>query len=167
LKQQLTYTDASLPTIKQSKHSLYHNYGAMLLGYIQEAVKEQAIAEQYLVELFSELKASDIMDIMSNGANQFLRLQHIARKKLSSFFSNMESCTDQDELTLKKAINGNKFIDMMRHEQKLVFCGVHYHGKTIAKLAAELNKPEDAIRQLLRESFTIIRNNRNDTAVHQ
>jgi len=167
LKQQLTYTDASLPAIKQSKHSLYTNYGAMLLGYIQEVVKEQAIAEQYLIELFNELKATDIKDLMDSGVNQFLRLQQIARKKLSSFISTVEDCADQGEITTKKAINGNKLIDMMGHDQQLVFCGVHYHGKTIVKLAAELNKPEDTIRQLLRESFTIIRNNRNDTAVHQ
>lgn len=139
----------------------------MLLGYIQEVVKEQAIAEQYLIELFNELKASDIKEIMAAGTNTFLSLQQIARKKLSAFISTLEDCADQAEITIKKTITGNKFIDLMGHEQQLVFCGVHYHGKTITKLAAELNKPEDTIRQLLRESFTIIRNNRNDTAVHQ
>jgi hypothetical protein len=65
LKQQLTYTDASLPAIKQNKHSLYTSYGAMLLGYIQEVVKEQAVAEQYLIELFNELKATDIKDLLA------------------------------------------------------------------------------------------------------
>lgn len=139
----------------------------MLLGYIKEVVKEQAVAEQYLIELFNELKATDIKELMDNGVNQFLRLQQIARKKLSSFISTVEDCSDQDEINSKKTINGNKFIDMMHHEQQLVFCGMHYHGKTIVKLAAELNISEDTIRQLLRESFTIIRNNRNDTAVHQ
>ncbi|MFA6249048.1 MAG: sigma factor-like helix-turn-helix DNA-binding protein [Mucilaginibacter sp.] len=139
----------------------------MLLGYIQEVVKEQAIAEQYLIEIFNELKADDIKEMMAAGVNTFLRLQQIARKKLSSFITTVEDCADQAEIAIKKAITGNKFIDLMAPEQQLVFCGVHYHGKTIVKLAAELNKPEDTIRQLLRESFTIIRNNRNDTAVHQ
>jgi len=139
----------------------------MLLGYIQEVVKEQAIAEQYLIELFNDLKATDIKDMMATGVNTFLRLQQIARKKLSSFITTVEDCADQAEIATKKAITANKFIDLMAPEQQLVFCGVHYHGKTIVKLAAELNKPEDTIRQLLRESFTIIRKNRNDTAVHQ
>jgi hypothetical protein len=139
----------------------------MLLGYIQEVVKEQAIAEQYLIEIFNELKADDIKEMLAAGVNTFLRLQQIARKKLSSFITTVEDCADQAEIAIKKAITGNKFIDLMAPEQQLVFCGVHYHGKTIVKLAAELNKPEDTIRQLLRESFTIIRNNRNDTAVHQ
>lgn len=139
----------------------------MLLGYIKEAVKDQTVAEQYLIEVFNELKATDIKDMMAPGANAFLGLQQIARKKLSSFISTVEDCADANEVAAKKTITGNKFIDMMDHEQQLVFCGVHYHGKTTAKLATELNKPEDTIRQLLRESFTIIRNNRNDTAVHQ
>jgi hypothetical protein len=139
----------------------------MLLGYIKEAVKDQTVAEQYLIEVFNELKATDIKDMMAPGANAFVQLQQIARKKLSSFISTVEDCADPNEVVAKKTITGNKFIEMMGHEQQLVFCGVHYHGKTTAKLAAELNKPEDTIRQLLRESFTIIRNNRNDTAVHQ
>ena len=139
----------------------------MLLGYIQEVVKQQVIAEQYLIEVFNELKTADVKDMMAPGANTFLRLQQKARKKLSSFISSVEDCADPNEITTQKTITGNKFIKLMGHEQQLVFCGVHYHGKTTAKLAAELNKPEDTIRQLLRESFTIIRNNRNDTAIHQ
>lgn len=138
----------------------------MLLGYIKEVVKEIAIAEQYLIEVFNDLQHKDIEEILAPGANAFLRLQQLTRKKLSSFISTVEDCADQVEITTKKAIQGNKFIDLMDQEQQLVFCGVHYHGKTTAALATELNKPEDTIRQLLRESFTIIRKNRNDTAVH-
>ena len=136
------------------------------MGYIKEVVKEINVAEQYLVEVFNDLQHTDIEEILAPGANAFLRLQQLTRKKLSSFISTVEDCTDEAEITSKKAITGNKFIDMMDKEQQLVFCGVHYHGKTTANLATELNKTEDAIRQLLRESFTIIRKNRNDTAVH-
>jgi DNA-directed RNA polymerase specialized sigma24 family protein len=166
LKQQLTYTEASLPTIKQNKHSLYINYGAMLLGYIKEVVKELALAEQYLIEIFNDLQHSDIEEILAPGANAFLRLQQLARKKLSTFINTVEDYADEAEISTKKTIQGNKFINLMDQEQQLVFCGVHYHGKTTANLAIELDKPEDTIRHLLRESFTIIRKNRNDTAVH-
>ena len=139
----------------------------MLLGYISEVVKEPAIAEQYLVEIFNELTAKDIEEIPEQGSGTFLRLQQLARKKLSLFINTVEDCPDVKEIALKKAVQGNKFIDMMGQEQRQVFCGIHYHGKNTSQLAAELNKPEHIIRQLLRESFTIIRNNRNDTAVHQ
>ncbi|GGH13622.1 sigma-70 family RNA polymerase sigma factor [Mucilaginibacter phyllosphaerae] len=166
MKQQLTSTEASLPVLKQSKHSLYISYGALLLGYIKEVVKELALAEQYLTEVFNELKAQDIEEILKPGANAFLRLQQMARKKLSSFINTVENCNDQAEISAKKGITGNKFISLMNQEQQLVFCGIHYHGKNTAKLAEELNKPENTIRALLRESFIIIRNYRNDTAVH-
>jgi hypothetical protein len=165
LEQQLTHTEASLPTIKQTKHSLYTNYACMLLGYINEVVKDKAVAEQYLIELFNELQPPDLEEILAPGANAFCRLQLLARKKLASFVTSIEACATGEEAASKKGIEGNKFITLMGHEQQLVFCGVHYHGKSIVKLAAELNKPEAAIKQLLKESFTIIRNNRNDTAV--
>ena len=138
----------------------------MLLGYIQEVVKDVAIAEQYLIEVFNELKAPDMEEILAPGANAFLYLQQITRKKLSYFVNAADDLADEAETTAKKVINGNKFINLMDHDQRLVFCGIHYHGKSTAKLAAELNKPEDAIRIILRESFNIIRKNRNDTAVH-
>jgi DNA-directed RNA polymerase specialized sigma24 family protein len=167
LEEQLTYSNASITIIKQTKHSLYKDYGSMLYGYIREVVKDTAAAEQYLLEVFNELKAQDIDEITEQGANPFLYLQKSARKKMSSFINTIEDCPDEQEISAKKIIRGNKFIDMMGQEQRHVFCGVHYHGKTTAKLAAELNKPELIIRQLLRESFTIISNNRNDTTVHQ
>lgn len=166
MKQQLTYTEASLPTIKQTKHSLYTKYGPLLLGYIKEVVKELNIAEQYLAEIFNELKDQDIEELLKPGAKPFLGLQQLARKKLSSFISTLEYCTDRNEIEAKKSITGNKFINLMNREQQLVFCGIHYHGKTIATLATELNKSEHTVKVLLRESFIIIRKHRNDTAVH-
>ena len=48
----------------------------------------------------------------------------------------------------------------MTPEQEQVFCGMHYHGKSTATLAAELGKSEDAVKIILKESFTIIRNRR-------
>jgi hypothetical protein len=165
LKQQLTYPEA-LPTIKQTKLSLYTNYSGMLLGYIQQVVKDRLIAEQYLVELFSELQPLTLEEISAPGTNAFCRLQQLARNKLASYISTVGDCADQLGDTDKKNLQGNKFTDMMSHEQQLVFCGIHYHGKSTAALAIELNKPEATIRQLLKDSFTIIRNTRNDTGVY-
>lgn len=132
----------------------------MLLGYIKEVVKEITVAEQYLVEIFNDLQHKDIEEILSPGVNTFLRLQQLTRKKLSAFITSVEDCADKTEITAKKAVTGNKFINLMDDDQQVVFCGVHYHGKSTSALAAELNKTEDSVRQILRESFTIIRNNR-------
>jgi hypothetical protein len=166
LKQQLTYTEALLPTVRQTKLSLYTNYGGMLLGYIQQVVKDRVTAEQYLVELFNDLQPLTLQEISAPGINTFCRLQLLARGKLASYISKVGNFVAQADDSNKKNLQGNTFTDMMSHEQQLVFCGIHYHGKSTAALAIELNKPEATIRQLLKDSFTIIRNTCNDTGVY-
>lgn len=131
----------------------------MLFGYINEVVKDHAVTEQYVVDLFNELQTKDLEEILAPGANAFCRLQQLARKKIASFVTTVENCGDPEKATSHKTIKGNKFIDSMGKDQQAVFCGIHYHGKTTATLAGELNKPEATIRQLLKESFIIIRNN--------
>ncbi len=127
----------------------------MLLGYISEVVKSSAEAERYLVDVFNQLQTSDVHDITSPGVNTFLYLQAMARKKLASFISSVEKCPDE-----KLIVKGNRFVNMMATDQQRVFCGVHYHGKSTANIAAEMNTSEAAVRKLLREAFITIRNNR-------
>jgi hypothetical protein len=158
LKQQLVHPDNSPQNYLQAKHSLYKRYSGMLLGYLLEIVKDQTIAEQYLVDTFAGMHPAEVTEISTTG-NAFCHLQFLVRKKLKGFFDNLESCGPEE----KPQIQGNKFVELMNNEQQQVFCGVHYSGKTTAKLATELGKTEYAIRQLLKESFTIIRNYRNDT----
>lgn len=158
MKQQLTHSGTSPQNYLQAKHSLYKRYSGMLLGYLLDIVKDQATAEHYLVDLFAGMHPAEVTEISTAG-NAFCRLQALIRKKLKGFFDNLENCSPEE----KPQIPGNKFVGLMNNEQQQVFCGVHYSGKTTAKLATELGKSEEAIRQLLKESFNIIRNNRNDT----
>ena len=136
----------------------------MLFGYILEVITTQSVAEQYLADIFNELQFTDIQAITKPGVNTFCRLQMMARKKLAEFQAAVDDCAGNDNRPKGLIIKGNKFIDMLAPDQQFVFCGVHYHGKTTANLATELNKPEGVIRQLLKESFNIIRKTRNDTA---
>ena len=138
----------------------------MLWGYILEAVKSQQIAEQYLIEVFTELTHTDLEKITLNGVNTFCSLQHLARKKIAIFAQSLTTCVGDDIKPKGIIIAGNRFIDLMNHDEQYVFCGVHYHGKSVATLAAELNKPETVIKQILKDSFTIIRNNRDTAAIH-
>ncbi|OOQ59200.1 hypothetical protein BC343_28990 [Mucilaginibacter pedocola] len=157
-----------MPLSAQTKHGLYNSYSSMLLGYLLEALKDKQAAEQYLVEIFSQLEFTDIQAITKPGVNTYCQLQMIARKKLSAFLATVDDCAEPAKTSQPRVISGNKFIDMMSHEQQTVFCGVHYHGKSINALSAELEKPEAEIKRILKESFTIIRNQRNDTAtVHR
>jgi hypothetical protein len=139
--------------------ALYNQYGAMLLGYIFEVVKNMTVAEQYLVAVFKDLP-HEADEISKLGVGSFCQLQMLARKKLSGFFDSVKDCAVADMPQVKAADNKNKYIALMTSEQKLVFCGVYWHGKSMTKLAAELEKTEDAVKRLLKECFTTIRNSR-------
>ncbi|RFZ83324.1 hypothetical protein DYU05_14410 [Mucilaginibacter terrenus] len=163
MKPQLKSTSASPLTAVPTKQGLYNSYADMLLGYIYEVVKSKSVAEQYLVEIFNELNFADIAAITKPGVNTYCRLQQLARNKVAAFTSSKADDTSKSTVVMR-----NRFTDLMTAEQQQVFCGVHYHGKTISKLSLELKKPEDEIKRILKQSFILIRNQRNDTAtVHR
>ena len=119
------------------------------MGYIVEAVKNRDIAEQHLIAVFNDVQ-NELDEFAKPGVNVFCRLQLMARKKLVSFFE-----SSAEPAPPKKS--NNKYIAQMNREQQIVFYGVHLQGKTITRLATELNKPDEAIRKILKECFTIIR----------
>jgi DNA-directed RNA polymerase specialized sigma24 family protein len=145
-------------TQSRSQHvqSLYNQYAAKLLGHIFEVVKNMNIAEQYLIAVFKDVP-HELDELSKSGVNPFCYLQAMARKKLVIFFDSVNDCAVADQ---KPAVSNpnNKYISLMTTEQQLVFCGVYWHGKTISKLAAELEKTEDAVKRVLKECFTTIRN---------
>jgi hypothetical protein len=140
-------------------HNLYNNYAAMLLGYIFEVVKNRSEAEQYLIAVFTDAQ-SQIDEFYKPGVNAFCRLQLMARKKLADFFLSIGECNIGGSQHQQPFTGKNKFIQQMDTQQQFVFCGLHWHGKTIGKVAAELNKTENDIRKILKECFTIIRNSK-------
>lgn len=158
LREQLTYNEASLPSIKQAANELYANYGAMLLGFITEVVKDRSVAEGYLADIFSGLGNGEIQYILgTTDGSTYCRLQQYTRKKLVSFVNTVDDCADSPDNVV---IKGNRLIDLMSNEQQIIFCAVHYHGKTIEQVARQLRKTEDEVKQTLKQSFNIIRSNR-------
>jgi hypothetical protein len=139
-----------------SVQNLYNSYAAMLLGYIFEVVKSRSVAEQYLVAVFNDVQ-DQVEEFYKPGVNAFCRLQLMARKKLAGYFETVDDCSTEQAMQKNQFIGHNKFIKQMSADQQLVFCGAHWHGKSIAKLAVELGKPEGDIRKILKECFTIIR----------
>ena len=128
----------------------------MLFGYLFEALKSRPTAERYLVDIFNELQFAEIQAITKPGVNTFCQLQIMARKKTAAFLETSEERA-APATTAGVQIPNNQFVNLMEPEQQQVFCGIYYHGKTAGALAAELNKTEEAIRRILKESFTIIR----------
>lgn len=137
----------------------------MLLGYIFDVVKDDKLAEQYLVDTFKDVSVQ-VNEFAADAANDYCKLQLLARKKLAPFFDTIKNCAVTDTVANGNDTRTNKYIERMNNGQQIVFCGIHYHGKTVGAMAKELNTGEDAIRRLLKEAFAIIRNNRNDAGVH-
>jgi hypothetical protein len=131
--------------------ALYQRYGGLLLGYITEVVKDKTLAEQCLVEVFKEVLGK--VEEFTYADNAWIGLQRLAKKVLLPVKNAMHH-----EAYLSDAPATNNYMQLMNHEQGLVFYGLHYQQKDIATLAKELNKTEDIIRQLLREALIIIRN---------
>ncbi|MBK0377713.1 hypothetical protein [Mucilaginibacter segetis] len=166
MKQQLAYSEILPNDVLEAKTELYKGYADMLLGYIFEVVKNQEMAEQYLADLFNELTFSDIQEMTMPEVNTYCRLQDIARRKLMSFFNSVDDCGQKLHTNNGTVIRKNRFIDLMDAQQQHVFCGIHYNGKSISVLAHELNTCEADIKKILKESFTIIRKNRNVAGLH-
>lgn len=144
---------AVLQTQPLSVYNLYDDYGAMLLGYIFEVVKDKKVAEDYLVQTFSSV-ALKFNEINWSESNKWGLLQRIAKNELAKY---NEAAADCDAHTTAKNATPNKYLDKMTDEQKLVFCNVYYSKRTTAQLAAEINKPEELVKKLLKEAFAIIR----------
>ncbi len=145
-----------------SVRNLYDNYGAALLGYIYGIVKNYSTAEHYLIEVFKEVPLN-LEEYSESRFGTLCHLQLIARKKLSTLFENINNQGVVDSVS---ETGDNKFIEQMTPDQRHVFCGLHYSGKTIAVLAAELNRPEETVKRILKDSFTHIRKGEGYAGLH-
>jgi DNA-directed RNA polymerase specialized sigma24 family protein len=145
--------------LKQTSYGiseLYDKYAGMLLGYIYDIVKDSQLAEQHLVNIYSALP-TNYHEFISAGENTWCYLQRLAKKHLLDFTGNLKSEYQPEQIDHAAYNNRNKFLKLMSHEQKQVFCGIYHYGKTISQLATALNRSEDFIRKTLKEAFVIIR----------
>jgi hypothetical protein len=128
-------------SIKQKPYNLrelYDRYSGMLLGYIFEIVKDNKLAEQHLINIYSYLP-NHINELTSDGINTWCQLQRLAKRYLELADSTQyNGQLDGSDLSVN---NGhNRYLVLMTFEQKQVFYNVYYYGKTTAQLAQELNK---------------------------
>lgn len=135
-------------------HDLYDRYGAMLLGYIVEIVKDRTVAEQYLIKIFCDL-SKEFDDINWSEESMWIQLQRFAKDRLTVFIGTSTSSGSPGGIEKQ---TGNKHLDRLSHEQRIIFCEIYYNRKKVAEIAIELNKTEDSIRKTLKEAFAIMRN---------
>lgn len=155
----ILYLPTDAPQYKvQAIHALYNRYGGMLFGYILDVVNDERLAEQYLAETFNSIPLQSD-EFLAADNNEYCKLQGLARKALAGYFDKYCNGTEIDP-----PVRQNKFIGQMSVAQQKVFCGLYYCGKTTAGLAGELNITITEVRKLLKEAFTIVRNNSGDAA---
>ncbi|MBC7401409.1 MAG: hypothetical protein H7289_15830 [Mucilaginibacter sp.] len=147
--------EALLQTKPVSIYTLYDSYSAMLLGYIHEVVKDQLVAEEYLLKTFNTV-AKKFNDINWYESNNWAQLLRLAKIELTPIHDALRSC-ETPALVSKEHTITNRYLDKMTDEQRLVFCGIYYSKKTTAQLSKEINKPGEQIKTLLKEAFSIIR----------
>ncbi len=136
---------------------LYDDYSALLYGYILEVVNDQQIAEKYLVTVFEELPKY-LDEMVGPRNNIYNRLQLLTRKLMADFFETMPGRANITGNSYNnQLLRPNKFLESMAHDEQLVFCNIHYHGKSITTLAIELKKAEGEIKKLLRKALVALR----------
>lgn len=136
--------------------SLYDRHAGMLLGYIIEVVKDRKLAEEWLDKLFCELTLH-FNEFNWNGSNSWCQLQRFAKSKLTDFNLTNKHLDHSGSTGLVMHNARNKYLDQLTDEQKVVFCGIYYNGRSTVAISIELNKPEAIIRKTLKEAFAIMR----------
>ncbi|CAM4301577.1 Sigma-70, region 4 [Pedobacter westerhofensis] len=136
----------------ESIRSLYDKYAGTLLGYIFEIVKDSKLAEECLVHIFCELSAAFGAE-NARGPQNWSQLQRFARGRLEAF----PGVSGKISAGVLAHNSYDQHLSALSQEQKKVFLDIYYHGKGLAKLAAELNKTEEFIRKTLKEAFAILR----------
>ena len=139
-----------------SVRSLYDEHGGTLFGYIYEVVKDQLMAEDFLIKIFSDV-ARQFDEINWEEKSNWWQLHSFAKTKLTIFTDAVKSCQPDPDSGLVKLITGNNYLDQLSKDQKTIFCDIYYHRKTVAVMAIELNLTEDLIRKALKEAFAIMR----------
>jgi hypothetical protein len=136
--------------------SLYDRHAGMLLGYIIEIVRDRKLAEEWLIKLFCELSIH-FNEINWESTSSWCQLQRFAKNRLAEFIAVNRQLDGNGIPGLSMHNEGNKYLERLTDEQKVVFCDVYYNGKSTAAISIELNKPEDVIRKTLKEAFAIMR----------
>ncbi|GAB3931480.1 sigma-70 family RNA polymerase sigma factor [Mucilaginibacter myungsuensis] len=137
-------------------HTIYDQYAGMLYGYIFEVVKDKQLAERYLMMVFNDLP-HQLHDLLQPGVNVYHKLQQLTRKHLKDIFGSQQTIIDGTGVNGHIPARPNKFLDKMSAEQKHVFCNIHYYGKSVSTVAAEMNSAEEEVRKVLQQAFAAIR----------
>ncbi|MBB2149247.1 hypothetical protein [Pedobacter gandavensis] len=141
-----------------SIHYLYDRHAGKLLGFIFEVVKDRKLAEDYLVKIFSALSLQHNQQ-GEEGIHTWCQLLKFAKTKLQQLPVEHRGMEAYDRSAMTVMHPSNTYLDRLTEMQRMVFCEVYHHGKTISALSIALNTTEDLTRKTLKEAFLIMRSN--------
>lgn len=147
--------DLPAPDKATDLRSLYDKYASKLLGYILPIINNRGLAEDCVVKIFTNIYSSKNELPANTSGNIWIWLMLLANNEIAGLGDAANECRSVVNDTAY--IQSHKYLNGMSEIQRLVFCGIYYHRKTIAALANELNLSENALRLILKDAFMIIR----------
>jgi hypothetical protein len=127
---------------------LYEKYGAMLFGFLLEALGDRNLAETYLIDIFAELATGSV----STNNCTWLQLRRIAREKLNISYAGLREI----EALAAGLVEDRRPSDMTA-EQRYVFFHLYKCGRPVAIVSREMDLPQARVCKILAEAFTLIR----------
>lgn len=151
---------------------LYDHYSGALLGVIVRIVRQEAVAEEILqdvfVKIWDKISAYDsskgklftwMLNIARNHAIDKTRSKEINKEKKTSGIENVVSRIDQQEF-IEQQVDGIGVKDMLRplpDEQKFIVQKLYFEGYTQSEVAEEFNIPLGTVKTRLRLAMQQLR----------
>jgi len=148
-------SDLLTPYTANDLKGLYAQYADKLLGYILASVNNRPVAEECVVKVFANISSTKNLFTTNGYSKIWNQLTKLANNEIELLDKAASEC--KSIISNTTYIQSHKYLNRMNEAQRLVFCGVYYHRKTTARLAIELNLPEQELRLRLKEAFMIIR----------
>ncbi|RDC54461.1 sigma-70 family RNA polymerase sigma factor [Pedobacter chinensis] len=133
---------------------LYDKYAGMLLGFIRGTVQDHKRSEEYLVKIISafasETKSSSAswLELRQYAQRKLIELAHINHEHNNGKLNNNEQA--------------NNYLNLLDHDERIVFQAVYYQKKSLSQLADLLNRNENTLRGQLKSSIDKIRKARGN-----
>ncbi len=159
MKLQISEPVLPVRTKLDATRDVYNRYSGMMLGYLVDIVKDRQLAENYLVEIFSDFQSGVNSQFVSEQS-LWTQLQQLAKSKLLSFIHSKHDCRAFEEDIHSKWTKIGSQLATLTAKQRAVFCGMYYHQKPAKVIAGEINESEEKVKQILKEVFIVIRNGR-------
>ncbi|WP_443939271.1 hypothetical protein [Pedobacter sp. MW01-1-1] len=132
------------------KH-LYDQYGGMVMGYMFGVVKERNLAQEYLIQFFSEI-STDFFDAKLTSAQVWCALYKLAKSYLSMVLvkgiGNEAAGTAIPVQGLQDLSSGHR----------AVFHSVYNGEMAITELSDAQSTHPDEVKKMMRETFITMRN---------